>query len=475
MRYNKLFFPAIVLITCFSCNKVIDIQETDLIGGDVAYKTVTNAEQGIIGAYAALGVEMNILLNATFTDEVKKSEFYNAATTHEWQYSPADITIRDNFTAMAPNYIIADRVNRVLQTLPNADSTKVGDNALKLRLRGEGLFLRAYAHFELFRYYSGNYDPAGLAMPYMETPSLEPQARIKMDEYFTKLKADLAEAKNLVPNNLTDINRATRTAVSALQARVALYTKDWANAVTYSTEYITALPLATRAEFPGIWTDANTKEVALRLIRTPTAGGRIGSLFRGTSSGPAAIGTISWMPSNKLWDSYDQANDIRFSSYLKDEPLLTGGRPTRLIQKYAGTTYGTTGENLANGKVFRTGEMYLIRAEARAELGTFTGANSAESDLNTLRAARINNYTNETFASKAAVITAIVQERFKELAFEGHRFFDLKRRSLPIERLAADAPTPIGTTLPANNFRFLLPIPTVELQRNELLVQNPGY
>jgi hypothetical protein len=181
------------------------------------------------------------------------------------------------------------------------------------------------------------------------------------------------------------------------------------------------------------------------------------------------------MPSNKLWDVYDQDNDIRFGAYLKDEPLLTGGRPTQIIQKYAGTTYGTTGENLANAKVFRTGEMYLIRAEARAELGMITGANSAESDLNTLRAARINGYVDETFATKEAVITAIIEERFKELPFEGHRFFDLKRRGLPIERLPTDAPTPIGTTLPAGNYRFLLPIPTVELQRNELLVQNPGY
>ena len=475
MRYYKLYFLAIALVTCFSCNKVIDIQETDLIGGDVAYKTVTNAEQGIIGGYASLGVEMNILLNSTFTDEVKKAEFYNAATTHEWQYSPADITIRDNFTAMSPNYIIIDRVNRVLLALPDADSTKVGDNALKLKLRGEALFLRAYAHFELFRYYSDNYTPTGLAMPYMEEPSLDPQGRIQMEAYFTKIKSDLAEAKNLVPNNLTDINRVTRAAVSALQARVALYTKDWTNAATYSTEYITALPLATRAEFPGIWTDANTKEIAFRLIRTPTAGGRIGSLFRATSSGPAAIGTITWMPSNKLWDSYDQDDDIRFASYLKDEPLLTGGRPTRLIQKYAGTTYGTTGENLANAKVFRTGEMYLIRAEARAELGMISGVNSAESDLNALREARINAYVNETFASKTDVIAALVQERFKELSFEGHRFFDLKRWGLPIDRLPADAPTPVGTTLPAGNFRFLLPIPTVELQRNELLEQNPGY
>jgi hypothetical protein len=66
-------------------------------------------------------------------------------------------------------------------------------------------------------------------------------------------------------------------------------------------------------------------------------------------------------------------------------------------------------------------------------------------------------------------------ERFKELCYEGHRFWDLKRRSLPVARLAADAPTTNATTLPANDYRFLLPIPNTELQANKLLVQNPGY
>jgi hypothetical protein len=146
-----------------------------------------------------------------------------------------------------------------------------------------------------------------------------------------------------------------------------------------------------------------------------------------------------------------------------------------MVNKYAGGTYGAANENVANGKVFRTGEMYLIRAEARAELNSFTGANSAESDINELRAARIANYVNVTFASKQAAIDAIMLERFKELAFEGHRFWDLKRRGLPVERLPGEAPSALGTTLPANNFRFVLPIPGLEMQTNPLMVQNPGY
>jgi hypothetical protein len=263
MKNLKIVISSLLLFTAFACKKVIEIKETDFIGGDIALQTVSNNEQGVIGAYAQLQTEMQILLNATMSDEVKKAEFYNAATTHEWQFTSSDIGIRDNFTAFTPFYRAIDRVNRVLQALPEADSLKPADNqALRTRLRGEALFIRAFSHFELYRFYSGATDPNALAMAYMETPSLEPTARITVGPYFQKLKADLAEAKNLLPNNLTDVYRANRLTVSGLQARVALYLKEWQDAITFSTEYIIGVPLATRAQFPGIWTDANSAEVA---------------------------------------------------------------------------------------------------------------------------------------------------------------------------------------------------------------------
>ncbi len=474
MKYNKLLFSSILFLSLFSCKKVIDVKETDFIGGDIALKTITNNEQGIIGAYAGLGIEMGILFNAVTSDELKKGEFYTAGTVAEWQYSSTDITIRDNFTAFPLYYRIIDRVNRVLQALPKADSTKVGDETLRVKLKGEALFLRAFCHFELFRYYCGNYDPTALGMAYVEVPSLDPQARINMGPYFTKLNTDLTEAKNLLPNNLTDVLRANRLAATGLQARVALYMKDWTNAATYSTEYINGLPLSPRASFNGIWTDANTNEVAFKLKRTSSIGTKIGSLFRGTST-TTLVGTLTWLASDKLWNSFDQTNDVRFSSYLKDEPLLRNSnpsRPSRLVQKYAGGSYGTASENVADAKVFRTGEMYLIRAEAKAEQNDLTGA---ATDLNALRAARITAYTNVSFATKDAAITIIMDERFKELAYESHRFWDLKRRNLAVERPAMDAPTTSSLTLPAGNFRFVLPIPNSEIQANRLIQQNPGY
>ncbi|HSK13575.1 MAG TPA: RagB/SusD family nutrient uptake outer membrane protein, partial [Phnomibacter sp.] len=368
-KITTIILASGLLMGSIGCKKLLEIYETDSLVGDAALRTVSNVEQATIGAYGALRIEMEILLNATFTDEVRTAgEFYNAATTHEWQYNSQDVGLRDNYTAISPQYTMINRVNLALSRVAVADSTLAGDNAKRNRLRGELLFMRAWAHFTLFQYYCANYNPDADAMPYMETSTIVKFPRIKQGPYFQKLLADITEAKSLLPNNLTDIGRANFAAASALHARIALYMRDWAAAEANATAYINALPLASRAAFPGIWTDANTQEVAFILRRTENVGGRIGSLFRGTSSvagGNLNIGTIVWQPTDELYNAYDKDNDIRFSSYFKDEPLLLAiGRTGRLVKKYEGGAYGTATENLANAKVFRTGEMYLIRAEA---------------------------------------------------------------------------------------------------------------
>lgn len=479
MKRNKLLLILSSLIVLGSCKKLLDIKETDLLAGDVALSSITYIEQAVIGAYSPLAPDMAILLNATFSDEVTRADFYNAVTTHEWQYGPGDVGLRDNFTAINPLYTAVNRANVALGALEKVDSTKLGDNVKKVNLRGEALFIRAFAHFDLFRYYAGNYDANGLAMPYMESSTITPTARIKMAPYFEKLMADLATAKVLVPSTLTDINRANFAAVAGLQARVALYMRDWANAEIFASEFIARVPIADRLTFPGIWTDGSSAELAFRFVKTPTIGSRIGSIFRGTSASATSIGigVITWKPSEELWGSYDKVNDVRFNAYFKDEAILVGSTrsSSRLIAKYAGGTYGTSNENVANGKLLRTAEMYLIRAEARAELAKLSGANSAESDMNILRTNRITGYINVVYTSKQQAIDDILMERFKELAYEGHRFFDIKRRSLPVTRLAVDAPSAAGTTLQANDFRFVLPIPLPEVTSNPILQQNPGY
>jgi hypothetical protein len=116
--------------------------------------------------------------------------------------------------------------------------------------------------------------------------------------------------------------------------------------------------------------------------------------------------------------------------------------------------------------------MYLIRAEANAETNQLQ---RAADDLNLIRRNRITGYVDVTFASKDVAISAILNERFKELPYEGFRFFDLKRRGLAVERFASDVQSASWQTLAANNFRFALAIPQTEIFANPNTAQNEGY
>jgi hypothetical protein len=304
----------------------------------------------------------------------------------------------------------------------------------------------------------------------MKTAEVGYPARDPFESVVANVKADLIAAKALIPVTFTDKSRITKTAISAIQARLALYEKNWADAITYSTEVIAALPLATRAQFPGIWTDANESEVAWKLKRNVSGvadGSLIGSFFFRQTGG-----IVLYAPAFKLINSFDAVNDVRFAPYIKFDATRGAGKSQYLINKYIGGTASQPG--LADIKLFRTGEMYLIRAEAKAESSAAVA--DGASDLNALRANRITGYVTQTFATKADLINAIYTERYKELAFEGHRFFDLKRRNLPVERIPADAVNTSGAvTLAPTKAQYNYPLPAVEITVNKNTVQNPNY
>jgi hypothetical protein len=330
-------------------------------------------------------------------------------------------------------------------------------------LKGQMLALRAISHFELMQAYSKNYDPADpKGVPVMlVSNSIAKPARNSMGEVMNQIEADLSEAKNLLPaisnSEFTD-TVMNRVNVAAYQARIALYKKDYAQAVTYATEVISSgiKPLVSGNQFQGIWTDDVADEILFRIrYATSTA---IGGLF--TTTG----GNVYIAPSDKLIASYD-ANDVRATAYIG-----TNTAGNKYVKKFFTSARGGRVVDL---KPCRIAEMYLIRAEANARKASPDVA-AAAADLNTLRSNRITGYTNETFSSATALIDAIMEERFKELAFEGFRFWDLKRNNLPVERLASDA-SAAWQTLPVGNYRFVLPIPNTELLSNPNMVQNDNY
>jgi hypothetical protein len=173
---------------------------------------------------------------------------------------------------------------------------------------------------------------------------------------------------------------------------------------------------------------------------------------------------VDFEPSIKLKTQYSRTADIRFPSFFG-----SAGNDTSIVTKYPGNASGPAINHL---KAIRISEMILIKAEANAELDQLA---LVAQDVNLVRRNRITGYTDVAFATKDEALAAVMNERYKELAYEGFRFFDLKRKSLPVERLTVDVQSANWQTLPANNFRFAFAIPASEIFANPATQQNPGY
>ena len=239
--------------------------------------------------------------------------------------------------------------------------------------------------------------------------------------------------------------------------------KNWDDAISAATAAIGDAPLDARSQHAQIWKDQTTAGVIWKM-RRETEQIRIGNQFWDIGQKK-----IMYAPSKELREAFNQASDIRYST-----TVLARGSDRFSVGKWLGAAApGSANEGIADIKVFRTAEMYLIRAEAYAEKGMLT---EGAQDLNDLRAARITGYVAQSFSSKEALIDAIILERFKELAFEGHRMGDLRRRGLAVTRLPEDAVNALGAvTLNPTDKEYYYPIPSAEILANANVEQNPAY
>lgn len=121
-----------------------------------------------------------------------------------------------------------------------------------------------------------------------------------------------------------------------------------------------------------------------------------------------------------------------------------------------------------NVKVMRLTEVYLIRAEARAESGNEAGA---QQDLDMVRQRALSTAPNNSDTGQA-LKDAIFLERRLELCFEGQRLWDLMRKNLDIVRNNCTSATCL---IPYGSDSVILPIPQVETDVNPNIAQNPGY
>jgi starch-binding outer membrane protein, SusD/RagB family len=375
----------------------------------------------------------------------------------------------------------------VPKTLPATSTSFWADDVLS-QIRGEAHFTRAMCYMELLRVYS--YEPGkevdgfDLGVIIRDTPTevvsdVDKRPRSTNLQCFEFVEQDLLQAIALLRTRAqilagawpTDLGgstfptefRAHKASAHALLARHYLYWGRYTDANTQATLALSLLPspvLVNAAGYAASWSTTIHPESIFELeIRTTDWSGVDGQNNSLHSMTQNALGGAQYvMSASSELIAAHETGDIRRTIYVTNAGTLN--KPQ--VRKWQ----GEKGAGVENIPVIRRSEMYLIQAESRARLGNSGGAQTA---INTLRT---NRGLAATSATGQALIDLIMNERRVELAFEGHRFYDLKRLGLSIPKPSASG----ANTLSYTDFKILQQIPPDQITLSgNALRQNPGY
>lgn len=477
MKTIKTYISVLLLaLMATSCDKLLEIKTKHALPeGKVT--TIEGAEGMIIGVYDMMqsptyfGRDM-ITLPEVLGDNCKLSMTASRYKSH-YDFQP-----RAQMDIWETAYKQIGTLNEVILNLEKYESSSKANRA-----KGEALFLRAFNYFYLSMVYGrtpnhlvGGFD---LCVPLLLEPFYNSGGnvsvtasvpRAKVSEVWNQIEIDLLAAFENLKGNDSGLAPARINAlgVQAFLSRFYLYKGDWqkaADAATYvisnsattlyTGNYTDIFSKGTESLFQLVFTTAeNLGSSSLQaMYGTYDDGYRDAEGFgNGKGSGEANLAL-----STQFMASIDKAKDKRFSATRK---VRTSGQELWWTTKYNswGGVFG-----LDNIPLIRISEVYLNRAEAYAHLAKYQ---QGRNDVNALRVSR---GIGESDVDDSALLDEILLQRRLELAFEGHRFFDMKRLGREILRPEGKA------AIPYQDYRVVAPISTTELDVNKKLVNNPGY
>lgn len=401
-----------------------------------------------------------IMIPDVMADDVKQNSQANRIDNYaEYIVDQSDPDAASLWTGM---YRAINAANNII----NSDvDVAAGAQADKDHIIGEAYALRAQIYFDMVRLFAQHYtftpDASHLGVPLvLNFDAANKPERNTVKQVYDQVITDMTMAISLMKSESRsgDSSTLSSTSVKALLSRVYLYKEDWPNAEAMATEVIgSGYSLVPNTNYLNLWNTDNSSESIFEISMTEAdnvGGNGIAGLYL-----PQVFG--DYLPSNDVVSLYDAA-DARLSTFIED-PFLTGEFAPFRMNKYPSFN------GFDNVKVMRLAEIYLIRAEARAEIGT--NISGAQDDLDmvhqrALPSAPDNEDTGQTLKD------AIFLERRLELCFEGQRLWDLMRKKMDIVRTQCTAAICL---IPYPSDTVILPIPQVETDANPNITPNPGY
>lgn len=489
MKTRQYTILLISLLTVFftSCDKFLDLKPlnngivVENTSSDSAYfKSASDAEAALSAAYGDFRNEY-FELDYFVNGDAQSDDAYAGAD------NPANFQINDyNIDALNSNvsrdwgylYSTIGKANVVINNVNDVSDPELTDNRKK-EMIGEASFIRAFMYFQLVQLWGD----VPLQLKEIKTisaellPELYPimfPARVPKADVYAQIIKDLETAVASVKTTAPDKGFVTKGAVNTLLAKVyaTIEPHDWTKVLKYCNDVI-AGGYSLLPEYDQLWDNSieNSSESIFEIN------------YAGTSSnsnwGASMFMGFDWkkfnIPSNDLVKAFnDEGDEIRKNASIVFMDVT--GRWSD--QHWPQTNYPFVNKYRAyispspqNYIFYRLADVLLLKAEALNETGDVTGAAAL---VNQVRA-RVD-LPNTTASTQESMRLAIEKERRLELAFEGHRWYDLKRTGRAIQVI--NAVTEFGGVSMSYNLnenKLLWPIPQSELDKNTKLIQNPGY
>ncbi|MBO7301564.1 MAG: RagB/SusD family nutrient uptake outer membrane protein [Bacteroidaceae bacterium] len=389
--------------------------------------------------------------------------------------------------------------NAVIDYIPGVIDTEDNINNVK----AQAYALRGFYYFNLVNIFGQpyNYKPDALGVPLKLQSGIEAEEnylkRKTVAEVYEQILKDLHTAEetyHLLPEAM-QWKKNYRTSLPMVQlmlSRTYLYMENWAKAAKYAKLVMDNpnFKLIDLNDVPTTGTDDSGNEIRNYIIfptykhsETIWPYGNVEDMFAWTYHGTNSTNTIN----NKKMHAYFQASeglintfddyDLRLNRYIVKAPK----NDTELMRMafgkiYVGTQYYLPKHDVGIfGRCLRLSEAYLNYAEAQAMLGG-DGVAEAARVLTELREKRFDPEDDfeVTITDQEEMIAFVKDERRKELCFEGHRWFDLRRWGMPeIVHVWHESESESTVyRLKEKDLMYTVPIPDEALQSNGELVQN---
>ena len=373
MKHSLFIFSLLVIIAGTpSCKKFLDVKPQDSIPDDLTIVDKASAQTALRGVYRALSAD-------AYYGNSFPSIGYLQGDNIQWTGSQSivqqfiDHKVKaDNATVAAiwsGIYTTINRANYIITKVPPLVDATLTD-ADRAQLTGEAYFIRALAYFDLARTWGG------VQIVLTPTLSATDKTNIKRSstaETYAQVLADLTKAESLLTlSTAQNPVRANKETAWALLARYYLYQKNWGQAETYAAKVLANTTnyqlLKPYSSFFNPASAVATKESVFELSYSAT----YTNSHRGQWQPPANGGTRQIAPNDALVT-------------LLNNPLIGGNRSALIAKTSAGLWYGNLyyrSPATDPAYVIRIAELYLIRAEARANQDKNT---EALADLNAVR------------------------------------------------------------------------------------------